>query len=75
MGYLAFLSTFLLVTTILYGEHLVLQVRRALYSHVLGGKEVTVVGDIPPGTARRIAESIAFVDSPIVSPTTEGTKP
>lgn len=56
-------------------EQLVRQGRRTLHSHVLGGKEVTVVGDIPPATARRIAESIAFVDSSGASPTTEGTKP
>ena len=41
-------------------EQLVRQGRRTLHSHVLQGKEVTVVGDIPPATARRVAESVSF---------------
>lgn len=41
-------------------EQLVRQGRRTLHSYLHNGKEVTVVGDIPPATARRVAESIAF---------------
>jgi len=44
-------------------EQLVRQGRRTLHSHLQGEKEVTVVGDIPPATARRVAESVAFVGS------------
>ncbi|MGF1687717.1 sigma-E factor regulatory protein RseB [Photobacterium japonica] len=41
-------------------EQLVRQGRRTLHSYMLKGKEVTVVGDIPPATARRVAESVEF---------------
>ncbi|UTV28179.1 sigma-E factor regulatory protein RseB [Photobacterium atrarenae] len=41
-------------------EQLVRQGRRTLHSYLAKGKEVTVVGDIPPATARRVAESVAF---------------
>ncbi|WP_299020568.1 sigma-E factor regulatory protein RseB [uncultured Photobacterium sp.] len=41
-------------------EQLVRQGRRTLHSHLMKDKEVTVVGDIPPATARRVAESVAF---------------
>ncbi|AJR07534.1 sigma-E factor regulatory protein RseB [Photobacterium gaetbulicola] len=41
-------------------EQLVRQGRRTLHSYLLNGKEVTVVGDIPPATARRVAESVVF---------------
>ncbi|GAB3523600.1 sigma-E factor regulatory protein RseB [Photobacterium alginatilyticum] len=42
-------------------EQLVRQGRRTLHSYLLKDKEVTVVGDIPPATARRVAESVAFL--------------
>lgn len=41
-------------------EQLVRQGRRTLHSHIEGRREVTVVGDIPPSTAKRIAESVSF---------------
>ncbi|MGF1738995.1 sigma-E factor regulatory protein RseB [Photobacterium satsumensis] len=41
-------------------EQLVRQGRRTLHSYLLNDKEVTVVGDIPPATARRVAESVVF---------------
>ncbi|QUJ66995.1 sigma-E factor regulatory protein RseB [Photobacterium sp. GJ3] len=41
-------------------EQLVRQGRRTLHSQLLHDKEVTVVGDIPPATARRVAESVTF---------------
>ncbi|WP_064602036.1 sigma-E factor regulatory protein RseB [Photobacterium sp. J15] len=53
-------------------EQLVRQGRRTLHSHLLKGKEVTVVGDIPPATARRVAESVAFTAG-AVSPAGENT--
>lgn len=34
--------------------------RQTLHSHVIGNVEVTVVGDIPPETAKKIAESVRF---------------
>jgi sigma-E factor negative regulatory protein RseB len=40
--------------------HLVRQGRRTLQSYVKGNKEITVVGDIPPETAKRIAHSVIF---------------
>lgn len=43
-------------------EQLVRQGRRTLHSYMLQDKEVTVVGDIPPATARRVAESVVFAD-------------
>lgn len=39
---------------------LVRQGRRTLTTRVDGNKEITVVGDIPPETARRIAENVTF---------------
>ncbi|MGF1680783.1 sigma-E factor regulatory protein RseB [Photobacterium minamisatsumaniensis] len=45
-------------------EQLVRQGRRTLHSYMLKDKEVTVVGDIPPATARRVAESVVFAISP-----------
>ncbi|WP_117235711.1 sigma-E factor regulatory protein RseB [Vibrio maerlii] len=39
---------------------LVRQGRRTLHSFVSGEKEISVVGDIPPATAKRIAQSIQF---------------
>lgn len=39
---------------------LVRQGRRTLHSYVSGDKEISVVGDIPPATAKRIAQSVQF---------------
>jgi sigma-E factor negative regulatory protein RseB len=39
---------------------LVRQGRRTLHSLVIGDKEISVVGDIPPATAKRIAQSVTF---------------
>ncbi len=39
---------------------LVRQGRRTLQTYVKGNKEITVVGDIPPETAKRIALSVVF---------------
>lgn len=39
---------------------LVRQGRRTLHSLVSGGNEISVVGDIPPATAQRIAQSVKF---------------
>ncbi|MCV5918810.1 transcriptional regulator, partial [Vibrio parahaemolyticus] len=34
--------------------------RRTLHSFVNGDYEISVVGDIPPATAQRIAQSVTF---------------
>ncbi|NOH98590.1 sigma-E factor regulatory protein RseB [Vibrio sp. 99-70-13A1] len=39
---------------------LVRQGRRTLHSFISGNKEISVVGDIPPATAQRIAQSVKF---------------
>lgn len=39
---------------------LVRQGRRTLHSYVSGNYEISVVGDIPPATAQRIAQSVTF---------------
>jgi sigma-E factor negative regulatory protein RseB len=39
---------------------LVRQGRRTLHSFVLDEREISVVGDIPPATAKRIAQSVTF---------------
>ncbi len=39
---------------------LVRQGRRTLHSYVSGDYEISVVGDIPPATAQRIAQSVTF---------------
>ncbi|MFI3274086.1 sigma-E factor regulatory protein RseB [Vibrio sp.] len=39
---------------------LVRQGRRTLHSLVIGDREISVVGDIPPATAKRIAQSVTF---------------
>lgn len=39
---------------------LVRQGRRTLHSFVSGNHEISVVGDIPPTTAQRIAQSVTF---------------
>lgn len=44
-------------------EQLVRQGRRTLHSHVNGNAEITVVGDIPPATAKRVAESVRIVST------------
>lgn len=41
-------------------QQLVRQGRRTLHSHVEGDTEIIVVGDIPPLTAKKIAESVRF---------------
>lgn len=41
-------------------EQLVRKGRRTLHSHLVGDTEITVVGDIPPLTAKAIAQSIRF---------------
>ncbi|MBC3621454.1 MULTISPECIES: sigma-E factor regulatory protein RseB [Vibrio] len=46
---------------------LVRQGRRTLHSVINGDNEISVVGDIPPATAQRIAQSITF-SRPEVSP-------
>ncbi len=35
--------------------------RKTLHSHVIGNAEITVVGDIPPSTAKKVAESVTFM--------------
>lgn len=42
---------------------LVRQGRRTLHSFVRGKHEISVIGDIPPATAKRIAQSVTFVQS------------
>lgn len=42
------------------------QGRRTLHSFVKGKSEISIVGDIPPATAKRIADSVVF-DSPVVA--------
>ncbi|WP_341659574.1 sigma-E factor regulatory protein RseB [Vibrio sp.] len=42
---------------------LVRQGRRTLHSYVKGDKEISVVGDIPPATAKRIAQSVTIKKS------------
>lgn len=41
-------------------NQLVRQGRRTLQSLVVGNREITVVGDIPPATAAQVAKSVAF---------------
>ncbi|MGY3570773.1 sigma-E factor regulatory protein RseB [Vibrio paucivorans] len=43
---------------------LVRQGRRTLHSFVQGDAEVSVIGDIPPATAKRIAQSVTFQPQP-----------
>ncbi len=42
-------------------EQLARKGSRTLHSHVLGNTEITVVGDLPPLTAKKIAESVRFL--------------
>jgi len=41
-------------------EQLIRQGRRTVQTEVRNGNEITVVGELPPSTAKRIAESIVF---------------
>ena len=41
-------------------EHLIRQGRRTVQTEVRNGNEITVVGELPPSTAKRIADSIVF---------------
>lgn len=41
-------------------DQLIRQGRRTLLSVVKGSKEISVIGDIPPSTAKRIAQSVSF---------------
>ncbi|MFM2590933.1 sigma-E factor regulatory protein RseB [Vibrio sp. TBV020] len=42
---------------------LVRQGRRTLHSFVRGEHEISVIGDVPPATAKRIAQSVKFANS------------
>jgi len=42
---------------------LIRQGRRTLHSFVRAGREISVIGDIPPATAERIAKSIKVTSS------------
>lgn len=46
---------------------LVRQGRRTLHSFVRGEREISVIGDIPPATAKRIAQSVTFKPSKSVT--------
>lgn len=52
-------------------EQLVRQGRRTLHSMVKGDKEITVVGDIPPATAKQIAQSVMLLPKTKVGQSTE----
>ncbi|GLO59903.1 sigma-E factor regulatory protein RseB [Vibrio sp. MACH09] len=60
-------------------NQIVRQGRRTLQTVINGDKEITVVGDIPPPTAIKIAKSIVFnskaVDNKEAAPATEAVKP
>lgn len=45
-------------------EQLVRKGRRTLHSHVSGNAEITVVGDLPPETAKKVAESVRITNPP-----------
>ncbi|OOE35291.1 sigma-E factor regulatory protein RseB [Salinivibrio kushneri] len=45
-------------------KQIVRQGRRTLHSVTSGNAEITVVGDIPPETAKRVAESVRIIDMP-----------
>jgi sigma-E factor negative regulatory protein RseB len=49
-------------------NQLIRQGRRTLHSLVIGGNEISVIGDIPPETAKRIAKSVAFQKTGVKSP-------
>ncbi|QIR05418.1 sigma-E factor regulatory protein RseB [Salinivibrio costicola] len=44
-------------------EQIVRQGRRTLHSVISGNAEITVVGDIPPETAKRVANSVRITDN------------
>ncbi len=58
-------------------EQLVRKGRRTLHSHLVGDKEITVVGDIPPVTAKAIAQSIRFdvIEDSVVVPSPRQAAP
>ncbi|KXF80165.1 sigma-E factor regulatory protein RseB [Enterovibrio coralii] len=56
-------------------EQVVRKGRRTLHSHLVGNAEVTVVGDIPPATAKKVAESVRFVSQPKAPAVAEPTTP
>ncbi|MEQ9860985.1 sigma-E factor regulatory protein RseB [Pectobacterium cacticida] len=45
-------------------EQSLLTGRRAIYTAVRANREITVVGDIPPATAKRVADSLVFKEQP-----------
>ncbi|MDN3608187.1 sigma-E factor regulatory protein RseB [Vibrio ostreicida] len=47
---------------------LVRQGRRTLHSYVKGDKEISVIGDIPPATAKRIAQSVTIDKNKSLTP-------
>ncbi|CAM3510120.1 Sigma-E factor regulatory protein RseB precursor [Vibrio aerogenes CECT 7868] len=49
-------------------NQLIRQGRRTLHSLVIGHNEISVIGDIPPETAKRIAKSVAFQKTGVKSP-------
>ncbi len=58
-------------------EQLVRKGRRTLHSHLVGETEITVVGDIPPSTAKAIAQSIRFdlIENAVLSTSPRQTEP
>lgn len=55
-------------------NQLVRQGRRTLHSKIKNNKEITLVGDIPPSTAKKIVESIAFTQQVEIDNMTEAAK-
>jgi len=47
-------------TTSSPSEQLIRQGRRTVQTEIRNGNEITVVGELPPSTAKRIADSIVF---------------
>lgn len=56
-------------------SQLVRQGRRTLQTVVKGNKEITIVGDIPPSTAKQIAESVIFSIKENANTATDTTQP
>ena len=46
------------------GQQYYRQGRRTIQTEVRSGNEITIVGELPPATAKRIADSISFKVSP-----------
>ena len=46
------------------GQQYYRQGRRTIQTEVRNGNEITIVGELPPATAKRIADSISFKVSP-----------